>query len=132
MDMSGLHCFAKRDDRVVAWQPGQVLKSRTDATDRPPNRTNLPEARRVYRYRYAARSRPMTPFDWQRILFDKFPPLFLGEVLLRVLFAYVAVFIFLKMSGRRGVRQISLFETLVILTLGSAAGDVVLYEDVPL
>ncbi|MNO76390.1 hypothetical protein D3C76_674620 [compost metagenome] len=74
----------------------------------------------------------MNPFDWQRILLDKFPLLFLGEVLLRVAFAYVVVFTFLKVSGRRGVRQISLFEILVILTLGSAAGDVVLYDDVPL
>ncbi|MCY1275602.1 hypothetical protein D9M69_349080 [compost metagenome] len=74
----------------------------------------------------------MTPFDWQRILIDQFPPLFLGEVLLRVAFAFLVVFAFLKMSGRRGVRQISLFEILAILTLGSAAGDVVLYEDVPL
>ena len=30
------------------------------------------------------------------------------------------------------MRQLSLFEVLVILTLGSAAGDVYFYEDVPL
>jgi uncharacterized membrane protein YcaP (DUF421 family) len=74
----------------------------------------------------------MTAFDWQRILLDKFPVLFLGEVAFRVLFAFVVVFLFLKVSGRRGVRQLSLFELVVILTLGSAAGDVSFYEDVPL
>lgn len=74
----------------------------------------------------------MEAFDWQRMLLDEFPPAFLGEVVLRALFAYVAVFAFLKISGRRGVRQLSLFEVVVILTLGSAAGDVSFYEDVPL
>ncbi|ROJ04735.1 hypothetical protein BFD17_25805 [Escherichia coli] len=39
---------------------------------------------------------------------------------------------FLKMTGRRGVRQMSLFEVLIILTLGSAAGDVAFYDDVPM
>ncbi|BCH45298.1 DUF421 domain-containing protein [Klebsiella pneumoniae] len=45
---------------------------------------------------------------------------------------FVLVFIFLKITGRRGVRQMSLFEVLIILTLGSAAGDVAFYDDVPL
>lgn len=30
------------------------------------------------------------------------------------------------------MRQMSLFEVLIILTLGSAAGDVAFYDDVPL
>lgn len=74
----------------------------------------------------------MNAFDWQRMLLDDFPLLFLGEVALRALFAFVAVFLFLKVSGRRGIRQLSLFELVVILTLGSAAGDVSFYDDVPL
>lgn len=74
----------------------------------------------------------MTPFDWQRMLLHDFPVLFIAEVALRALFAFVAVFLFLKISGRRGIRQLSLFELVVILTLGSAAGDVSFYEDVPL
>lgn len=36
------------------------------------------------------------------------------------------------MTRRRGVRQMSLFEVLIILTLGSAAGDVAFYDDVPM
>jgi uncharacterized membrane protein YcaP (DUF421 family) len=74
----------------------------------------------------------MTAFDWQRMLIDKLPVQFLFEVTLRTLFAYLVVFSFLKISGRRGVRQLSLFELVVILTLGSAAGDVTFYDDVPL
>ena len=72
----------------------------------------------------------MIPFDLQRMLIDEFPISFLYEVIFRSILAYVAVFLFLKCSGRRGIRQLSLFELVVILTLGSAAGDVSLYHDV--
>lgn len=71
-------------------------------------------------------------FDWQRVFLNDLPMAFLGEVTFRVIFAYFIVFAFLKISGRRGIRQLSLFELVVILTLGSAAGDVTFYEDVPL
>jgi len=74
----------------------------------------------------------MSPFDWPRILLNDLPISFLGEVVFRALFAYLIVFLFLKASGRRGIRQLSLFELVIILTLGSAAGDVTFYEDVPI
>ena len=74
----------------------------------------------------------MKAFDWQRMALDKVPVEFLAEVALRSLYTFVLVFIFLKITGRRGVRQMSLFEVLIILTLGSAAGDVAFYDDVPL
>ena len=74
----------------------------------------------------------MVAFDLQRMLLGEFPAEFLLEVSLRVLAAFLAVFCFLKFSGRRGIKQLSRFELVVILTLGSAAGDVTFYEDVPL
>lgn len=74
----------------------------------------------------------MKAFDWQRMALDKVPVEFPAEVALRSLYTFVLVFIFLKITGRRGVRQMSLFEVLIILTLGSAAGDVAFYDDVPL
>lgn len=74
----------------------------------------------------------LTSFDPARMLLKDLPLAFLGEVALRSIFAYVVVFLFLKFSGRRGIRQLSLFELVVILTLGSAAGDVSFYEDVPM
>ncbi|NYT59276.1 DUF421 domain-containing protein [Alcaligenaceae bacterium] len=73
----------------------------------------------------------MVPFDWQRFFLDDLPLLFLAEVAVRAFAGYALVFLFLKASGRRGVRQLSVFELVVILTLGSAAGDVVYYEDSP-
>lgn len=73
----------------------------------------------------------MDAFDWHRFFLDDKPLSFLVEVSLRVLIAYVVVFVFLKVSGRRGIKQLSLFELVVILTLGSASGDVTFYDDVP-
>jgi len=74
----------------------------------------------------------MEAFDWHRVLLDDRSWGFLGEVVARTVLAYVVVFTFLKIAGRRGVRQLSLFELVVILTLGSAAGDVTFYQDVPI
>ncbi|HFP9403455.1 TPA: DUF421 domain-containing protein [Raoultella planticola] len=74
----------------------------------------------------------MKAFDWHRMALDKVPVDFLAEVALRSVYTFVLVFIFLKITGRRGVRQMSLFEVLIILTLGSAAGDVAFYDDVPM
>lgn len=74
----------------------------------------------------------ISAFDWQRMLLDEVPLAFLAEVTVRVLFGYTLVFVFLKLSGRRGIRQLSIFELVVILTLGAAAGDVVLFHDVPM
>ncbi|CAK7085060.1 MAG: hypothetical protein CITR_04256 [Citrobacter freundii] len=74
----------------------------------------------------------MKAFDLHRMALDKVPMDFLGEVALRSLYTFILVFLFLKITGRRGVRQMSLFEVLIILTLGSAAGDVAFYDDVPM
>lgn len=53
---------------------------------------------------------------------DKVPVDFLAEVALRSVYTFVLVFIFLKITGRRGVRQMSLFEVLIILTLDPRQG----------
>lgn len=74
----------------------------------------------------------MSPFDFQRMLINDLPISFLYEVVFRASLAFIAVFLFLKCSGRRGIRQLSLFELVIILTLGSAAGDVSFYHDVAL
>ncbi|MGP4131463.1 DUF421 domain-containing protein [Pantoea tagorei] len=73
----------------------------------------------------------MSDFDLHKFLINDLPYTFLLEVVIRVFIAYSVVFIFLKISGRRGVQQLSLFEVVIILTLGSASGDVTFYDDVP-
>jgi uncharacterized membrane protein YcaP (DUF421 family) len=73
------------------------------------------------------------PFDWQRLFIsDQAPAGFLWEVLVRSVFAFVLTIGALRITGKRGVRQLSLFEFGLILVLGSAAGDATFYHDVPL
>lgn len=75
----------------------------------------------------------ITPFDWPRMLWSaEAPPLFLLEVAVRAAVAYLLTLAALRVTGRRGVRQLSIFELSIILSLGSAAGDAMLYHDTPL
>lgn len=57
---------------------------------------------------------------------------FLFEVVFRSAVMYVLALVVLRLAGRRGVKQLSLFDLVIIITLGSAAGDPLLYEDVGL
>jgi uncharacterized membrane protein YcaP (DUF421 family) len=57
---------------------------------------------------------------------------FMLEILLRCTAMYILVLIFLRISGKRGIRQLSIFELAIILCLGSAAGDPMFVEDVPI
>lgn len=73
------------------------------------------------------------PFDWQRIwLGEDAPAIFLLEVTFRSLLMYLLILFTLRITGKRGVKQLSLFELTIILSLGSAAGDPMFYADVPL
>jgi uncharacterized membrane protein YcaP (DUF421 family) len=69
-------------------------------------------------------------FDWQRILLNDFPVHFLLEVALRSAVMFITLLIVLKLAGKRGVKQLSIFETVIIISLGSAAGDPMFYHDV--
>lgn len=73
------------------------------------------------------------PFDWNRILWSAdASPWFLLEIAFRCLIVYLMVIAALRVTGRRGVRQLSIFELSIILALGSAAGDAMFYGEVPL
>ena len=73
------------------------------------------------------------PFDWQRLLLSEdAPTAYLLEVALRSFIAFILTILALRVSGKRGVRQLSLFEFGLLLLLGSAAGDVTFSPDVPL
>ncbi len=75
----------------------------------------------------------ITPFDWQRLfLSEDVPAFFLLEVAFRSLLMYALILLTLRITGKRGVKQLSLFELTIILSLGSAAGDPMFYADVPL
>ncbi|MBG6233901.1 uncharacterized membrane protein YcaP (DUF421 family) [Pedobacter sp. CAN_A7] len=68
--------------------------------------------------------------DWHRILFSDHPYSFFLEILLRTPIIFLAVVMVLRLTGKRGVQQLSIFEMVMIITLGSAAGDSMFYDDV--
>lgn len=69
-------------------------------------------------------------FEWKRVLFNDLPVTFLLEVLFRSAIMFTVLLIGLRSSGKRGVKQLSVFELVLIIALGSAAGDPMFYEDV--
>ena len=70
--------------------------------------------------------------EWERLLLNELPAIFLIEVLIRTAVMYVVILVALRSSGKRGVKQLSVYELVLIIGLGSAAGDPMFYEDVGL
>ncbi len=68
--------------------------------------------------------------EWQKLLFGDKDFVFMAEVVLRTVVMYALLLIGLRLMGKRGVRQLSVFELVVIIGLGSAAGDPMFYEEV--
>jgi len=57
---------------------------------------------------------------------------FILEIIIRTFIMFLMVLIILRLSGKKGVRQLSLFEVAIIIALGSAAGDPMFNKDTPL
>lgn len=72
----------------------------------------------------------MEIFDWKRVLLNDLEPNFLIEVIFRSVIMFTVLLLALKIAGKRGVKQLSIFEVVIIIGLGSAAGDPMMYEDV--
>jgi len=71
-------------------------------------------------------------FEWSRLLFNDLPIQFLFEVVFRTVIMFLVVLVTLRFTGKRGVKQLSVFEVVIVISLGSAAGDPMFYEDVGL
>ena len=56
--------------------------------------------------------------------------IFLFEIVLRTIIMFLTIIIGLRVLGKRGVKQLSVFELVVIIGLGSAAGDPMFYKEV--
>jgi Predicted membrane protein len=68
--------------------------------------------------------------NWQEILLGDKSFDFLPEIILRTLIMYLLLFTGLRIIGKRAINQLSIFELLMIIALGSAAGDPMIYNDV--
>jgi len=71
-------------------------------------------------------------FNWKELLLGSEEWNFLPEVAIRTLVMFTIILISLSILGKRGVKQLSVFELVVIIGLGSAAGDPMFYKDVGL
>lgn len=70
--------------------------------------------------------------DFFKMFFEGVEKNFAIEIIGRTFFMFLLILFVLRLSGRRGVRQLTLFEVAIILGLGSAAGDPMFQEDLPL
>ena len=74
-----------------------------------------------------------TAFDLNRMfLGDEFSMLFIAEILVRTAIMYLSALVIVRFIGKRGLGQLSPFEYLVVIAMGSAVGDPMFYPDVPL
>ncbi len=71
-------------------------------------------------------------FNWKELLLGSEEWNFLPEVGIRTLIMFTIILVGLSILGKRGVKQLSVFELVVIIGLGSAAGDPMFYKDVGL
>jgi len=71
-------------------------------------------------------------FSWKELLLGSEEWIFLPETAMRTLVMFIIILISLTILGKRGVKQLSVFELVVIIGLGSAAGDPMFYKDVGL
>src|SRR5690554_4778672 len=55
---------------------------------------------------------------------------FLVEVVVRTTIMFLLLIVVMNFSGKRGIRQLSIFEMVMIIALGSAAGDPMFYKEV--
>lgn len=68
--------------------------------------------------------------NWQNILFGTEDFIFLVEIAIRSLIMFLLLFAGLRITGKRAVKQLSILELLIIIALGSAAGDPMIYKEI--
>jgi uncharacterized membrane protein YcaP (DUF421 family) len=70
--------------------------------------------------------------EWKTLLLGSEQWDFLLETAFRTAIMFVIILLSLRLLGKRGIKQLSVFELGVIIGLGSAAGDPMFYKDVGL
>jgi hypothetical protein len=70
---------------------------------------------------------PIEVFELTRLLIASVPWLFSAEVIFRSVFMFVFALIIMRLLGRRAVDQLTSFDLLIIIALGSAMGDPMFY-----
>lgn len=74
----------------------------------------------------------ITVFDWERLLVGQPPLLYMVEILLKAGTIFMLLVLVMRLIGKRGQRDLSPMQQMLLIALGSAAGDAMLYPSVPL
>ncbi len=72
------------------------------------------------------------PFDWQRIFLGDEPPFFLLEIVFRTVFMYFYTLAVTRLLGKRALGDLSAFDYIIVIAIGTATGDPMIFPDVPL
>jgi uncharacterized membrane protein YcaP (DUF421 family) len=67
---------------------------------------------------------------FQKLLFGETGIAFLPEIALRSALMFFILLFSLRILGKRGVKQLSVFEMAIIISLGTAAGDPMIYKEI--
>lgn len=67
--------------------------------------------------------------EWEKLLLNDLTWPVTLEIVVRTLLMFTFVLLLLRASGKKGVRQLSIFEVAIIIALGSAAGDPMFHEE---
>lgn len=70
--------------------------------------------------------------DWQELFWGDLEASFLFQIGIRTVIMFLIILFALTILGKRGVKQLSIFELVIIISLGSAAGDPMFYKEVGL
>ena len=73
----------------------------------------------------------ITRFDWERLLVGLPPEFYYLEIAFKTLAVFAILLLVLRMLGKRAHHNLSPMQPLRLIAVGSAAGDVMLYPDVP-
>lgn len=72
------------------------------------------------------------PFDWLRLFIGEAPPTYLFEIALRIVMLFIVLMLVVRILGKREQQNLSPMQQMLMIALGSAAGDVMLYPEVAL
>jgi len=71
-------------------------------------------------------------FHWERLLVGLSPKLYLLEIAFKSVVVFLILLLVLRLLGKRSQQNISPMQHMLMIALGSAAGDALLYPHVPL
>ena len=77
-------------------------------------------------------STDITLFDWQRLLIGLPPEFYYLEIAFKTLAVFAILLLVLRMLGKRAHHNLSPMQQMLLIALGSAAGDALLYPSVAL